>query len=129
MWPTLNPDGDEVWRRDWVVLWKWGLRGNIERNMIVALSSPRQPDTLVTKRIVGIEGDQVQTRAPYPTPMKTVPAGHVWVEGDGPETLDSNTYGPVALQMLSSRLVFIVWPLHRFGPIRWWEGRPGKTVL
>ncbi|PHH81852.1 hypothetical protein CDD82_7729 [Ophiocordyceps australis] len=128
MWPTLNPDGDEVWRRDLVVLWKWGVRESIERNMLVALSSPSHPEQLVVKRIVGIEGDEVQTRAPYPVPTVRVPPGHVWIEGDGPKSVDSNVYGSVALQMLSSRIVFIVWPLHRFGPIRWWEGRPGKTA-
>ena len=56
---------------------------------------------MAIKRIVGLEGDTVVTRAPFPFSQTKVPFGHVWLEGEHPEyernTLDSNTYGPVRL--------------------------------
>lgn len=48
------------------------------------------------KRIVALEGDVVQTRAPYPETHIRVPKGHCWIEGDEMfHSTDSNHYGPV----------------------------------
>lgn len=61
--------------------------------------SPRNPENVVVKRIIALEGDIVATREPYPFSTETVPLGHVWVEGEHPEgrmSLDSNFYGPVS---------------------------------
>lgn len=55
---------------------------------------------MAIKRVVALEGDTVVTKAPYPFATETVPTGHVWVEGEHPESdrwsNDSNHYGPVS---------------------------------
>lgn len=55
---------------------------------------------MAIKRVVALEGDTVITKAPYPFATEKVPPGHVWVEGDHPESdrwsNDSNHYGPVS---------------------------------
>jgi len=63
---------------------------------LVADRSPKDPEKMLIKRVIGIEGDTVFTRPPYPFKTAVVPVGHVWVEGDdGVHSIDSNTYGPV----------------------------------
>jgi len=43
----------------------------------------------------------------------------MWVEGDEPfRTLDSNTFGPVPLGLVDAKLSYIIWPLHRAGPLK-----------
>jgi inner membrane protease subunit 2 len=58
--------------------------------------SPNDPEKMLIKRVIGIEGDTVLTRSPYPFKTAVVPVGYIWVEGDdGFHSIDSNTYGPV----------------------------------
>lgn len=69
------------------------------------------------------------TRAPCPVPKVQIPLNHVWVEGDNRDpakSLDSNTYGPVPLNLIQGRVTHILSPLSKFGEIRWWEFK-GKT--
>lgn len=86
-------------------------------------SNPLRPDALTTKRIVGLPGDLVPTRPPFPSPSVRVPAGHVWVEGDegGKLTQDSNVYGPISIRLIQGRLTHILWPPRKAGRVRWWE--------
>lgn len=42
--------------------------------------------------------------------------------------MDSNTYGPVSVNLIKGKVTHMVWPLSSFGPIRWWEFR-GKTKV
>lgn len=65
---------------------------------------------MAIKRVVALAGDTVETKKPYPFPEETVPVGHVWVEGEHPESdrwsSDSNYYGPVGVaanMLLSAR--------------------------
>lgn len=55
---------------------------------------------MAIKRVVALEGDEVVTKKPYPFMTEVVPQGHVWVEGEHPESerwsMDSNCYGPVS---------------------------------
>jgi inner membrane protease subunit 2 len=82
------------------------------------------------KRVIAKEGDKVFTRGPWPQPIVTVPVGHVWVEGDGgqsgKQSLDSNTYGPISINLIEGKVTHVLWPRSSFGPIRWWEFK-GKT--
>ena len=75
------------------------------------------------KRIIGLEGDVVETRKPYPTPYVRIPAGHMWVEGDAgvSKSLDSNTYGPVSIGLITGQLTHVLLPFDKFGRVRWWE--------
>ncbi|KAJ7638697.1 peptidase S24/S26A/S26B/S26C, partial [Roridomyces roridus] len=88
---------------------------SFNRGDIVALKSPDDAKYELVKRIVGVEGDVVRTRAPYPQPEVRVPQGHIWVEGDAFHTRDSNMFGPVPLGLVDSKLAFIIWPYWRFG--------------
>lgn len=76
------------------------------------------------KRIVGLPGSLVETRAPAPTLTRApddappreryvrVPPGRCWVEGDeGFHSRDSNDFGPAALGLLRARVDFVVYPL------------------
>ncbi|KAG2106200.1 uncharacterized protein F5147DRAFT_701382 [Suillus discolor] len=65
-----------------------------------------------------VAGDIVKTLPPYPDAEVFIPEGHVWVEGDEPfRTLDNNKFGPVPLALLDSKLMYIIWPLDRVGPL------------
>ncbi|KAJ8523526.1 hypothetical protein ONZ45_g40 [Pleurotus djamor] len=73
---------------------------------------------MLVKRVLAIGGDIVQTLPPYPEPEVKVPEGHVWVEGDDSfHTDDSNRLGPIPSALIDSKLVCILWPLDRFGPV------------
>ncbi|KAG2042974.1 peptidase S24/S26A/S26B/S26C [Suillus americanus] len=119
MQPTLNPDTSS-WD-DIVVFDRYSISSGepIRKGDIVALRDPLDSRKMIVKRIVAVAGDVVKTLPPYPDPEVFVPEGHVWVEGDEPfRTLDSNKFGPVPLALLDSKLMYIVWPLDRIGPLR-----------
>ena len=82
---------------------------------------PWDPETKAVKRVIGLEGDVIRTREPYPVPTVRVPPGHIWVEGDGGErdSWDSNAYGPVARALVIGKVTHILWPLHRAGRVPW----------
>ncbi|KAI9746737.1 MAG: hypothetical protein M1818_000452 [Claussenomyces sp. TS43310] len=132
MYPYLNTDYDRKLGRDICYVNKWKPMENLRRGMIVTFWSPSHPEAEAVKRIVGLEGDKVVTRAPYPLPTCDVPSGHVWVEGDGAHmgkpTLDSNTYGPVSLSLITGKVTHVLWPWSSFGPIKWWDFKP-KTIV
>jgi signal peptidase I len=101
MAPTLSPDS-RLGRHDKALLKKTRAAEELRRGRIVGFYSPANPDRLAVKRIVGLPGDRVQTRKPYPFRTVTVPDGCVWVEGDeGFHSVDSNTYGPVRFCYIS----------------------------
>lgn len=155
MYPFMNEDRDTTLRRDVVVNWKWSPQQNLQRGMVVTLRcaraalppplpvrsaekwrsrsltcrhrSPMHPEVVAVKRVVALEGDVVTTKPPYPFATVRVPTGHVWVEGDGPSgsSLDSNTYGPVSKRLLTGRVTHVLYPLRKFGAVRWWD-QPGR---
>ncbi|KAH6716117.1 peptidase S24/S26A/S26B/S26C [Leptodontidium sp. 2 PMI_412] len=128
MYPFLNPSFNEDLSRDLCWNSKLNPTQNLKRGMIISYQSPAHPDVQVVKRIIAMEGDIVYTRTPCPVPTVQVPANHVWVEGDNRDstkTLDSNTYGPIPLNLITGRATHFLWPWRRIGPIRWeeFEGR------
>lgn len=104
-----------------------------KRELIYVTRSPAHPEVEAVKRVIGLEGDVVFTRKPFPNPRATVPPGHIWVEGDGghngKETLDSNTYGPISMNLVTGRVTYALWPWRTFGPINWWEWKPKTRVI
>ncbi|KAJ9056238.1 hypothetical protein DSO57_1007248 [Entomophthora muscae] len=145
MQPTLNPDSNGL-ERDVVVLNRWS---NIERKYkigdVVTLKSPVDPNRVIIKRIVGLEGDFV---APVSRELRSVPAffkaddvvynppdliqvppGRCWVEGDESfHSNDSNIFGPVPLGLITSKVEWIIWPLSRMGPLPPAPPRSPRTV-
>lgn len=87
--------------------------------------SPQHPESRIVKRVIGLEGDLVAAQPPYPYPVCQVPAGHIWVEGDGrhmgKRSLDSHYYGPVSKSLVMGKMTHVLWPWSSFGPVRWWE--------
>ena len=107
MCPTLNP----LERRfsDLVLVRKSGI-SSLKKGDLVTLKSPRDPKETLVKRVKGVEGDFVRTRA-YKTRYVTIPRGHVWVEGDNADrSVDSNLYGPVSQSLVTGKLLCILWP-------------------
>ncbi|CAK7263126.1 hypothetical protein SEPCBS57363_000409 [Sporothrix epigloea] len=123
MYPFLNSQFNESLERDWVINRKLYAQDDLKRGMVVFLRSPYRPEVVSVKRIIGLEGDVVQTRKPYPTPYVRIPTGHMWVEGDAGvgKSLDSNTYGPVSIGLITGQLTHVLLPFAKFGRVRWWE--------
>lgn len=118
MQPTLNPDTSSS--RDVAIFHRHALftRDAYQRDDIITLRSPEDPRRTLIKRIIALEGDVVRTLPPYPARDVRVPIGHIWVEGDEPfYSDDSNIFGPVPMALVESKLVCIIWPLHRFGRV------------
>ncbi|XP_043473918.1 mitochondrial inner membrane protease subunit 2-like [Leptopilina heterotoma] len=112
MQPTLNPDTNNV---DFIFLNRWAIRNyDINRGDIITFVSPNAPDRHIIKRVVGLAGDVISTIG-YKTEVVKVPNGYCWVEGDHTGfSLDSNSFGPIALSLLIGKATYIVWP-----PSRW----------
>ncbi|KAI9298676.1 putative peptidase, partial [Neoconidiobolus thromboides FSU 785] len=133
MQPTLNPDSNEL-KNDIVILNKLS---NFERKYkvgdIITLKSPTDPNKLLIKRIKALEGELVsplkidkrslkafkaESNVIQPPEIVYIPKGHCWVEGDESfHSNDSNSFGPVPLGLITSKVSFIVYPFDRFGPI------------
>ncbi|CAJ0844689.1 3138_t:CDS:2 [Entrophospora sp. SA101] len=118
MQPTFNPDSNKL-RRDVVILNRWAtIAHQYSRGDVVALYSPEDPDKKLIKRIIALEGDTVFTLPPHAKRLVRIPDGYCWVEGDEKfHSKDSNTFGPVPLGLIHSKVTHIVWPLSRFGRV------------
>ncbi|GEM06282.1 mitochondrial inner membrane protease subunit 2 [Rhodotorula toruloides] len=135
MQPTLNPDSSML-VKDWVVLNRLarvatsvGEKDQFKPGDVVAVKSPTEPYTLLIKRLIALPHTLVRTLPPYPESTVRVPAGHCWIEGDERfHTRDSNTFGPVPLGLIESKVEWIVWPPSRWGRV---QSRPGweKRVM
>ena len=79
--------------------------------------SPENPEKLLTKRVVGIQGDIIRPKSPpYPKSEVKIPRNHFWVEGDNSfHSIDSNKFGPVSQGLVIGKVVTIIWPPSRFG--------------
>lgn len=111
MQPALNPDST----KDYVFLNKLSVKySDVSRGDVVALLSPKDPELKLIKRVIGLEGDTINTLS-YKSSYVKVPEGHCWVEGDNAKnSMDSNSFGPIALALITAKATAIVWP-----PSRW----------
>lgn len=121
MKPTFNPESNLLWR-DWVIenkwfWWKDTKQEHFRRGDVVTLQSP-ETTRMITKRVVAVAGDIVSTRQPREGRVVTIPEGHVWVEGDERfHSIDSNDYGPIAINLIESKIETIIFPPSRFGDV------------
>ncbi|KAI8333266.1 mitochondrial inner membrane protease subunit 1 [Choanephora cucurbitarum] len=84
----------------------------LEIGDVIVCMSPAKPGRVVLKRVVGLPGSNV-CEDPTKVDRKyvSVPQGHVWVAGDNlSNSIDSRTYGPVALGLVKGRVFAKVWP-------------------
>ncbi|CAG8538017.1 13495_t:CDS:2 [Acaulospora colombiana] len=116
--PTFNPDSNKL-SKDLVLLNRAAaITHKHKRGDVVTLYSPDNPDKIVTKRIIALEGDTVFTLPPYPEKFLRIPRGYCWIEGDDTfHSKDSNTFGPVPLGLINSKVTWILWPFSRFGRV------------
>ncbi|GKV04197.1 hypothetical protein SLEP1_g16391 [Rubroshorea leprosula] len=117
MLPTLNFAGD-------VVLTEHISQrlGKVGRGDLVLVRSPIDPNKILTKRIVGMEGDTVTFFAdPHLgdyTISREVPKGHIWIQGDNMyQSRDSRHFGPLPYGLIQGKVFFRVWPPHAFGSL------------
>lgn len=111
MQPVLNP----LWPKyDWVFLSCFAVRNyDVKRGDVVTIISPHDPKELFIKRVMGLQGDIVETLN-YRRKHVRVPKGHCWLEGDNhKKSIDSNDFGPVPLALVQSKAIGIVWPWER----------------
>ncbi|KAF6836083.1 mitochondrial inner membrane protease subunit [Colletotrichum musicola] len=121
MYPYFNEDRNSTLTRDLVLNWRWNAQDGLKKGMIVTFRSPYNPETVAVKRIIALEGEHVMTRPPHPHAIVRVPQGHIWVEGDGPadQTLDSNTYGPISMSLVTGKITWFLYPWRKFGSTKW----------
>ncbi|KAK9204348.1 hypothetical protein WN943_014606 [Citrus x changshan-huyou] len=107
MLPTLNLTGD-------VILAEYVSHrvGRVGPGDIVFVRSPVDPNKIVTKRIVGVEGDRVTYFKPRngdTCHTVVVPKGHVWIQGDNLyASRDSRQFGPVPYGLIEGKAFFRV---------------------
>lgn len=79
--------------------------------------SPEDPEKLVTKRVIGLQGDVILPRSElYPKKQALIPRNHLWVEGDNAfHSVDSNKFGPISQGLVVGKVTGVIWPLLRFG--------------
>jgi signal peptidase I len=99
-------------------------RGDV---VVVDVSDSEEP---LIKRVIGLPGETIEVRggqvhidgkpldepwieypATYDYPPTTVPALHVFIMGDNrPNSRDSRSFGPVHVDQIRGRALFIYWP-------------------
>ncbi|KAL5740416.1 hypothetical protein ACOSP7_029298 [Xanthoceras sorbifolium] len=117
MWPTFNPTtNSSLLSDDWVLVEKFCLaKYKFSHGDVVVFSSPNNHKEKLIKRITGLPGDWIGTRD---FNVVKIPKGHCWVEGDNPSlSMDSGSFGPVALGLIRGRVTYIVWPPQRIGQV------------
>jgi len=103
----------EIMDGNWVLISR-NVR-EIERNDVVLLRSPQNPNEFLVKRVTKLEGEPMRTLNPV-NRKPWVPRGHVWIEGDNKESsLDSREYGPVSKGLITGKVIYKFWPLSQAG--------------
>ncbi|KAJ9565566.1 hypothetical protein OSB04_001532 [Centaurea solstitialis] len=87
--------------------------GKVGSGDVVVIRSPENPRKVVTKRIIGMEGDSVtyvvDPKNSDRTETIVVPKGHIWIEGDNIYlSNDSRKFGPVPYGLLQGKVFWKV---------------------
>jgi len=110
--------------------------GNPQHGDVIVFHYPRDPEQEYIKRIVGLPGDRVQVRggqvyvndqlinepyiaaAPKYQSEWSVPENALFVLGDNRNnSSDSHNWGPVPMEYVVGRALFIYWPPEAWGAI------------
>ncbi|KAI3838363.1 hypothetical protein MKX03_023640 [Papaver bracteatum] len=117
MLPTLSLTGD-------LVLWEKILPrlGKVNNGDIVSVRSPENPKMFLTKRIFGMEGDNVTYLVDPQNSEEcrtiTVPKAHIWIQGDNIyNSQDSRQFGPVPYGLIQGKVFCRIWPISGFGSL------------
>lgn len=108
MQPTLNSRGD--------ILFTEYLTPRFNRlkpGDVVVATKPTDPSVTILKRIRAMPGETVWVHpSESAVPVRvTIPADHVWLEGDNThQSTDSRHYGPVPLALIRGRARVRFWP-------------------
>ncbi|EEH34778.1 peptidase [Paracoccidioides lutzii Pb01] len=130
MKPYLNEGYEETHLvKDMILVKKWNPASDLRRGMVITFPSHLNPSQPAVKRIVALPGDRVVPRDHNEDGSQIVPWNHVWVEGDVDDTkktIDSNTYGPVSMTLISGQVMCVLWP--RLRMLRWedWVRKGGE---
>jgi signal peptidase I len=107
------------------------------RGDVVVVDVPDSPEPLI-KRVVALPGETIEIRnggvyidgEPIEEPWvehsatrdfapTTVPPLHIFIIGDNrPISRDSRAFGPVHVDQIEGRALFVYWPLERIGGLR-----------
>ncbi|CAM8990409.1 unnamed protein product [Rhodiola kirilowii] len=115
MLPTLNLVGDVLLTE------RISARiGKVGVGDVVLVRSPENPMRIVTKRVLGMQGDRVtyvvDPRRSERARTIVVPKGHIWIQGDNMySSRDSRQLGPVPYGLIQGKVFCRVWPLRDFG--------------
>lgn len=111
----------------------------LKRGDLVTYISPLTPTVLVCKRIIGLPGDTVLADPTTLVPGSrdidhnvhaTVPAGHVWVQGDNAQgSRDSRDYGPVPISLIRGRFICSFGTVPNLTRIKWHRGGAMSSFL
>jgi len=123
MKPTLNPEwglygSGRATSRDWLLIKRVrNHRSELKEDAIVVFVSPEEPKTTAIKRVKALPGHVYQpTRmdmngTPFKPPARSIPRGHIWVEGDNQaSSVDSNNYGPIPMGLVQGKAVCVLYP-------------------
>ncbi|RPA85942.1 LexA/Signal peptidase [Ascobolus immersus RN42] len=118
---TSSPSSDKRTQRDLVLLSHFNAHNEASRGEIISFISPLDPERVLVKRVVGVEGDLLlEGRRGR---VVEVPKGYVWVEGDGRRwSRDSREFGPVSRGLITGRVAGILYPFNRMGKVEEYEG-------
>ncbi|CAD5126194.1 DgyrCDS14365 [Dimorphilus gyrociliatus] len=90
------------------------IKEKLRKGDVVIVKSPKNPNVLLCKRITALSGDRISGLFS----SKTIPRGHVWIEGDNSRnSSDSRNFGPIPYGLIQSRAFYKIWPLNDRGYI------------
>ncbi|RWS26297.1 Mitochondrial inner membrane protease subunit 1-like protein [Leptotrombidium deliense] len=113
MEPAIR-NNDILLSSQWAIVRKNYGSDNCFRGNIVIARSPDDPNSLICKRIVAVEGDTIR----FGFSIITVPKGHVWLEGDNKDqSKDSREYGSVPSGLITGKVIYRVHPFENASKI------------